>query len=100
MRTYADDAQVVPPALPLNRDLGEGPLRCCGTAVVTADSLVWYGPDEMAAPVLAKVRARHKQVPAEGMYLCGGCRETLRREKVIARTEMPLSRELKRPNDR
>lgn len=95
MRTWASDAGVSPASMTLDRDAGEGPARCCARRFVAADALVFYG--DLDSGKLARVRARFPDLSG-ATYLCDSCRETLRREKVIARTEMPTSRALSNPN--
>lgn len=99
MRTWASDAGVDPPGLSIDRDAGEGPPRCCRRRRVAADALVFYGglPAGIRGRVLGRF-PRLAEISPEERYLCDGCRETLRRERVIARTEMPLSRPLQLPD--
>jgi hypothetical protein len=87
-----------PQALPVDRFRGEGPPRCCGRRRIAADMLVWYGG--LGATLLGRVRSRFEHladVPDADLYLCDGCRETLRRNRVLLRTEMPASRPLALP---
>lgn len=62
----------------------EGPsVRCCKRPVA-ADQLVLFAPDDTVTPeAWARVRARFPHLPERGAYLCDGCRETLRRERVL-----------------
>ncbi len=77
---------------------------CCNKRVLAADMLVYVG--HLPAATLNKIKARMpkawNQAAAQagyglslrkqgevGLYLCDGCRETLRREKVLLPTEMP-----------
>jgi len=95
VKTWADEAGIVPPGKSIDRDAGEGPPRCCARRFVAADALVHFG--ELSAPRLAKVRARfpkHQNVPDVDLYLCDGCRGTIRREAVLARNEEPTTRVL------
>lgn len=88
MKTWADTARVVPPALNIDRDAGEGPPRCCARGKVAADALIWYG--ELPVTIRSKVLARFPKlvnVPTSGLYLCDACAETLVRERVITREE-------------
>lgn len=98
MITWADTAGVIPASSTLDRDAGEGPKpRCCSRRFVSADALVLYG--ELASNLRQAVVARFKHLEraAADMYLCDSCRETLRRERVITREEMPSSRPLRNP---
>lgn len=92
--TWADEAGIPGPTT-IDRSKGEGPPRCCARDLVAADALVRFSPADVAGPALDLVHARFPHAPE---YLCDACRGTLRREQVIARTEMPLSRPLKYPN--
>lgn len=90
LKTWADVAGLVPPSRSIDRDAGEGPPRCCARRLVAADALVHFG--ELSASRLAKVRARfpeHQDVPAIDLYLCDGCRGTIRREVILTRDEEP-----------
>jgi len=81
VKTWTDTPAAV------NRDLGEGPPRCCSTAVVTGDSLVTWGG--LPSAVLDVVRARLPSLPDDpDLYLCAGCRETMFREKLLTREEV------------
>jgi hypothetical protein len=71
-------------------DERDGPEPCCKKRRVAADTLVWYG--DLPPGLLAKVRARFPHMDAVAdvdLYLCDGCRETLRRERVLLRPELP-----------
>jgi hypothetical protein len=86
------------PAVPVDRFRGEGPPRCCARRRIAADMLVWYGG--LGVTLLGRVRSRFPHLadtPDTDLYLCDGCRETLRRERIIARLEMPASRPLALP---
>jgi uncharacterized protein YlaI len=60
--------------------------------------LIYYG--DVGEDVADKVTTRfqHLKDDPQSIYLCDACREILRREKVLDRTEMVLSRELKVPD--
>lgn len=100
MRTWADDANIVPRSATLDRDAGDGPaVRCCAQRFVAADALVFFG--DLDAANRALVRGRLPTVAAAAdadLYLCGSCREILRRERVITRRDMPTSRPLRLPD--
>lgn len=89
LKTWADERRLEEPATSVNRDAGEGPPRCCTTAVVAGDGLVWWG--ELPAELLERVFARFPTlatIPLEDLYLCGGCREQLFREELVTREEV------------
>lgn len=90
MKTWADEAQVEPPGLSIDRGVGEGPPRCCARRLVAADALVHFG--DLLPALLAKVLDRFPHlgsVPPDQLYLCDGCRGSLRREAVLKRDEEP-----------
>jgi len=90
MKTWADSAGVRPPGLSMDRDAGQGPPRCCARRLVAADALVHYG--DLHPTRLARVLARFPHladVPLDQLYLCDGCRGTIRREVVLTRDEEP-----------
>ncbi len=80
-----NDADPRLPARSIDRDVGEGPPRCCARRLVAADSLVRY--DRLPPDLLAKVRQRFPDLPAGPLYLCDACGETLIREGVLTREE-------------
>lgn len=87
--TWADDRGVMPTSQTIDRDAGAGPPRCCVTRLVAADGLVWWGGQP--AEILGRVRAALPALASVGdadLYLCGGCRETLWREKLVTREEI------------
>lgn len=99
MKTWADEVGIDPPSKTIDRNAGEGPQPpCCSQQYVSADALVHYGdlPDEIRDRVLERFPHLASADAAE-LYLCGSCRETLRREGVITRTEMPADRVLQNP---
>lgn len=69
----------------------EGPvIVCCAKRLVGADMLVWYGG--LPPGLLAKIVERfpHMDGVADAdFYLCDGCREIVRRERVIPQTDRP-----------
>lgn len=69
----------------------EGPrVKCCRRTRIAADMLVRF--HELAPAALGKLRERFNQfrdVPPADIYICDSCRETLRREGVFARDELP-----------
>jgi hypothetical protein len=68
----------------------EGPPACCSKRRVAADALVWFGG--LPPGLLSRVRARFPRlqaVAAADYYLCDGCREIVRRERLLARSELP-----------
>lgn len=84
MKTWADEAQVEPRGLSIDRDAGGGPPRCCGRRLVAADALVCY--DDLAPERLAEVVKRFPHLAGvTPLYLCDGCSEQLIREAVITR---------------
>jgi hypothetical protein len=90
MKTWADAAGIEPQGLSIDRDQGEGPPRCCGRRLVAADALVYFG--DLASAPRARLLARWPHlagVPATELYLCDGCRGTVRRETVLSRDEEP-----------
>jgi hypothetical protein len=57
---------------------------------VAADALVYFG--DLLPLRLAKLLARFPylaDVPPDQLYLCDGCRGTIRRETVLTRDEEP-----------
>lgn len=100
MNTWADAAGIDPPSKTLDRNAGEGAQpRCCSRQLVAADALVNYG--DLPGDLLEKVLDRFPHLAsADGaeVYLCDSCRETLRRENVITRAEMPTARPLQVPD--
>jgi hypothetical protein len=88
VKTWADVAGIVPSATSIDRDAGEGPPRCCGRRLVAADALVCY--DEIAPERLAAVLERLPSLKGvRPLYLCDGCRGTIRREQLLRRDEEP-----------
>ena len=84
-RRYDADRPDDPPAW-----VFDGPPRCCNKRLVAADSLVHYGG--LSGPVRQRIYKRFPQladVPPGLLYLCDGCRETLRREGILTKDEMP-----------
>lgn len=86
MKTWAEEAGIIPPARNIDRDAGEGPPRCCARRRVAADELVCY--DDLAPARLAVVLQRFPRlVGASPLYLCGACGETVIREQVVTRED-------------
>lgn len=102
MKTWADEAGITPPSTTIDRDAGQGPKpRCCDRRYVTADALVYFG--DMDTDQRLRVRNRLTRLAHAHdltLYLCDACRETLRRERVLERAEMPSSRPLRLPSAR
>jgi len=87
--TWADDAKIDPPGLSIDRDAGEGPVRCCGRRHVAADSLVCY--DNLAPERLKALIARLPHLEGVSpLYLCDGCSELVIRENVLTREERAI----------
>lgn len=93
MKTWAETAGILPPGLSIDRDAGEGPPRCCARRFVAADALVHFG--DLLPALRTRVLARFPALattPARELYLCDGCRGTIRREVVLDRNEEPTTR--------
>jgi hypothetical protein len=93
VKTWADAVGVVPASASIDRDVGEGPPRCCAKRHVSADALVYFG--DLPSARLDRLRARFPAlatVPDGELYLCDGCRGTVRREIVLAREEEPTTK--------
>ncbi len=107
-RTWADHPQEIdqPDTRSVDRmkERHTMPAWCCNKRVLAADMLVYMG--HLPQPTLDKIKVRMQKAwnRAEeqagygfslrtqgevGLYLCDGCRETLRREKILTREEMP-----------
>jgi hypothetical protein len=90
MNTWADDAKIVPPGLPIDRDADEGPPRCCARRFVAADALVCY--DELAPERRTALLKRFPHLSGVSpLYLCDACGDTLVRERVITREERAIA---------
>jgi hypothetical protein len=82
MKTWRTDAA------PVNRDAGEGPPRCCGTAIVAGDELWWLGG--LPAPMLATMRTvfpAWASIADADLYACGHCKELLFRHLKVSRED-------------
>lgn len=88
-RTWASDEGIQPPGLPIDRDAGEGPPRCCKIRRVAADALAWWGGHPAA--LLARARAAHPHwntIADQDLYVCSACQERLLALKVVTREEL------------
>lgn len=77
----------------VDRHAGDGPPPCCGRRRVAADMLVWYGgigPDALRR--VRNVIPDLEGVDDEDVYLCDGCRGTVRRARVLTAEETPHAR--------
>lgn len=89
MKTWADEANVGPRGLSIDRNAGEGPPRCCERRLVAADALVCY--DDLAPERLAEIVKRLPHLAdLTPLYLCDSCSELLIRERVITREARAL----------
>jgi hypothetical protein len=89
MKTWADEAGIIPPSRSIDRDAGEGPPRCCVRRLVAADALVCY--DELALERLAELAKRFPHLAEiTPLYLCDGCADTLIREEIITREDRAI----------
>lgn len=89
MKTWADATELDPPSRSIDRDLGEGPTRCCARRLVAADALVCY--DEVSADLLSILLTRFPHMEkAPAIYLCDACADILIREKLVKREDRAI----------
>lgn len=89
MKTWADAAELVPASQTIDRDRGEGPVRCCHRRLVAADALVCY--DDLSAERRSALEQRLPHLQGvTPLYLCDACSELLIREVVFTREERAI----------
>jgi hypothetical protein len=89
VKTWASDQGFTQASQMVDRDAGQGPVRCCGRRLVAADALVCY--DELAPERLAAVLERLPHLKGvTPLYLCDACSELIIREEVVTREDRAL----------
>ena len=89
MRTWAEASDLASPSQTVDRDAGEGPLRCCARRLVAADALICY--DDVSAELLSVLVTRFPHLEkATEIFLCDACADTLVREQLVSREDRAI----------